>query len=117
MNSNSTQNDHFTVEDDTANIITKDGDENGNKCNAVAEKSDVEHDIPPLSFIGLYRFASCLDWFLIFFAILASIAAGFVTPIMMHLFGNAMDAFVNGDSMSNATNCSDWNSENVTPLL
>jgi len=111
------QNDHYTVEDDTANIITKDEDENGNECSAATDKSDAEHSISPLSFFALFSFASCVDGFLIFFAILAAIAAGFVTPIMMHLFGNAMNAFVNGDSFANTTNYTDRSLENIPLLL
>lgn len=110
----SSQNDSFIEDDDTVDFIPKEEDED--ECTKTATDKDPVL-LPSVSFFALFRFASCMDGFLIFFAAFISIIAGFVTPIMLNLFGDAMNAFVNGGSLANATNCTDWYLENAPHLL
>jgi len=110
----SSQNESFSADADTVNIIPKEEDEN--ECQHTITDDDPVL-VPSVSFFALFRFASCMDGFLIFFSAFVSIIAGFVTPIMLNLFGDAMNAFVNGGSLANATNCTDWYLENAPHLL
>lgn len=50
---------------------------------------------PPVPYFSLFRFASVPDWFLIALAAFASCGTGICLPILLTLFGDVANAFVN----------------------
>lgn len=73
--------------------------------------------LPPVSYFALFRYASGMDKFLIFLAVLASCGTGICFPIMLVLFGDVTNAFVGGglnDTMIHELNCYLANNPNAT---
>lgn len=64
-----------------------------------SSSSPAEQENPathPISFFSLFRFASCIDRFLIILGVMASSATGFLFPVVTIIFGDLTDAFVGG---------------------
>lgn len=53
-------------------------------------------ELPPASFAALFRYASTRDVFLVTIGILASAGTGVMFPLMLILFGDLTNVFVNG---------------------
>nr|QFU47755.1 P-glycoprotein [Palaemon carinicauda] len=53
-----------------------------------------EDELPPVSILSLFRYATPFEKFLIFVGLLAAILSAACLPIMFILFGNVTDAFV-----------------------
>lgn len=60
------------------------------------ENTQTIPDLPPVSFFTLFRFATPMDYFLIFLAVLGSCGTGVCFPIMLILFGDITNTFVGG---------------------
>ncbi|XP_059085287.1 ATP-dependent translocase ABCB1-like isoform X5 [Tigriopus californicus] len=61
------------------------------------KKKDEEPSLPPVAIHRLFRFASSRDLFLIFLAIIAAIIGGCSMPVMIILFGDLANTFVQND--------------------
>ncbi|XP_045448213.1 ATP-dependent translocase ABCB1 [Melitaea cinxia] len=79
---------------DLSNVkFTKNDSSNDKSSNADSEPNETE--VPSVSFITLYRFASTKDKFYIFLAILSSLLCGCMTPINTLLFSSLLQSMVN----------------------
>ena len=52
-----------------------------------------EENYPPVSFCGMYKYAGGIDYILMFFGILCSVAYGCAMPMIAILFGDLIQAF------------------------
>lgn len=81
------------------------------------KKKSVDSEKPPqISYFELFRFASATDWTLLTIASVSSCISGIGLPIMLILFGNVINSFVEGgvdQEAIYASRCSS-NSTNIT---
>ena len=64
---------------------------------AAQEKTkNTEPDLPPVSFLSLFRFASVTDRLLLVVAVVASVANGLCYPFITILLGDLTNALVSG---------------------
>ncbi len=112
----------FTFSDDktssgintSLHIEERQNTDRGKKC----KKKSVNNDksSPQISYFELFRFASTMDWILLTIASVSSCISGIGLPIMLILFGNVINSFVEGgvdQEAIYASRCS-LNSTNIT---
>lgn len=81
----------YTINDLSNVKFTKNGPANDKDSNADTE---TPNEVPSVSFITLYRFASGMDKLYIFLAIIFSIVCGCMTPINTLLFSSLLQSMV-----------------------
>jgi len=70
--------------------------DDGLAASAQEKTKNAEPDLPPVSFLALFRFASVTDRFLLIAAVLASAINGLCFPFLVILMGDLTNAFVSG---------------------
>lgn len=90
---------HETLKVQPFNDTAKDGfePEKEAKDNDDKDRKKEEPSLPPVAIHRLFRFASSRDLFLIFLAIVAAIIGGCSMPVMIILFGDLANTFVQND--------------------
>ena len=71
-------------------------DTEGLSASTQEKKKNAEPELPPVSFLALFRFASVTDRLLLVAAVAASAINGLCFPFLVILMGDLTNAFVSG---------------------
>lgn len=100
-------NEAFVAGEDSLKDENEEGTPELEKGNS--QKTTTIPDLPPVPFHALFRFASSLDLFFVFVAVVSACGTGVCLPIMLVLFGDVTNALVNsgapGISNGNGYSC------------